>query len=74
MASLTELPALLEEAAEVLRLSRAPRDETFEELTYAVDLTIAALYRFHAESQAREIVCGPTVRREAPVLSLVASR
>lgn len=75
MHSLAELPDLLEEAAELLRLSRAPRDETFEELVYAVDLTLAALYRFHAESQARELVRGPTTKsRPAPSLMLVASR
>lgn len=75
MASLTELPALLEEAAEHLRASRAPRDETFDELSYAVDLTIAALYRFHAESLAREMVRGPApIRQRAPALVLVSSR
>ena len=75
MANLTELPDLLEEAAEILRTSRAPRDETFEELAYALDLTLAALYRFHAESQARELVCGPmAMPRRAPSLVLVASR
>lgn len=73
MASLSELPGLLEEAAEHLRVSRAPRDETFEELCFAVDLTLAALYRFHAESRARELVYEPAVRR-APALMLVASR
>jgi hypothetical protein len=74
MANLTELPGLLEEAAEHLRASRAPRDETFEELCFAVDLALAALYRFHAESQAREIIRGPAGMGARPSLMLVASR
>lgn len=73
MASLSELPGLLEEAAKHLRVSSAPRDETFEELCYAVDLALAALYRFHAETQAREIIREPVMQR-TPALILVASR
>lgn len=70
MTDLTILPGLLEEAAETLRALNTPRDETFEELSYALDLALTALYRFnmtHAQSRARAL---PTRAR----LMLVASR
>lgn len=70
MDELAILPRLLEQAAENLRVSRAPRDEDFEELSYALDLTLAALYRFNA---SRAYAAAPRVT--APVkLVLVASR
>jgi hypothetical protein len=70
MTDLAILPGLLEEAAADLRTSRAPHDETFEELSYALDLALTALYRFNM-SQA------PARRRTAsapPRLVLAASR
>lgn len=70
MTDLAILPGLLEEAAAGLRASRAPRDENFEELSYALDLTLAALYRFNMSQPQNGVRPAAMASR----LVLVASR
>ena len=70
MTDLAILPGLLEEAADDLRTSHAPRDESFEELSFALDLTLAALYRFNM-SHSKNVVRSASI---ASRLVLVANR
>ena len=75
MASMVNLPRTLEQAAAQLRVSSAPRDESFEELSYAIDLALAAAYRFNAESLDRAPTHGvAAAMSKRPSLVLVASR
>lgn len=70
MTDLAILPGLIEEAAEDLRTSHAPRDESYEELSYALDLTLAALYRFNMSHPQNAVRNAAMASR----LVLVASR
>jgi hypothetical protein len=70
MIDLTILPGLLEEAAETLRTSQTLHDENFDELSYALDLALTALYR---SNMTRTDSRAPALPMRAK-LTLVASR